>query len=79
MRLRQNICGSQDKAAPGFKEFGQIKFFGTRKLCSTSPPAVSRWTHSLDVQYALVILARDQRRIPHVAVTAHPTAAWTAK
>jgi hypothetical protein len=25
----------------------------------------------------LVLLARDRRRIRHVAVTAHPTAAWT--
>src|SRR4030095_5207694 len=29
--------------------------------------------------FALVILAHDRRRIVHVAVTAHPTAAWTAQ
>ena len=27
----------------------------------------------------LVILAHDRRQIVHVAVTAHPTAAWTAQ
>jgi hypothetical protein len=27
----------------------------------------------------LVILAHDRRRLVHVAVTAHPTAAWTAQ
>ena len=29
--------------------------------------------------FVLVILAHDRRRIVHVAVTAHPTAAWTAQ
>ena len=29
--------------------------------------------------FALIILAHDRRRIVHVAVTAHPTAAWTAQ
>jgi transposase InsO family protein len=29
--------------------------------------------------FVLVILAHDRRRIAHVAVTAHPTAAWTAQ
>jgi putative transposase len=29
--------------------------------------------------YVLVLLAHDRRRIQHVAVTAHPTAAWTAQ
>jgi putative transposase len=29
--------------------------------------------------FALVLLAHDRRRIRHVAVTAHPTAAWTAQ
>jgi putative transposase len=29
--------------------------------------------------FVLVILAHDQRRIVHVAVTEHPTAAWTAQ
>jgi hypothetical protein len=29
--------------------------------------------------FALVILAHDRRRIVHVAVTAHPTAAWMAQ
>ena len=29
--------------------------------------------------FALVILAHDRRRIVHAAVTAHPTAAWTAQ
>ena len=28
--------------------------------------------------FVLVILAHERRRIVHVAVTAHPTAAWTA-
>jgi putative transposase len=28
--------------------------------------------------FVLVILAHDRRRIVHVAVTNHPTAAWTA-
>jgi hypothetical protein len=27
----------------------------------------------------LVILARERRRVVHLAVTAHPTAAWTAR
>ena len=29
--------------------------------------------------FALVILAHDRRRVAHTAVTAHPTAAWTAQ
>jgi len=29
--------------------------------------------------FVLVILAHDRRRLVHVAVTAHPTAAWTAQ
>ena len=29
--------------------------------------------------FVLVILAHDRRRVVHVAVTAHPTAAWTAQ
>jgi len=29
--------------------------------------------------FVLVVLAHDRRRITHVAVTAHPTAAWTAQ
>ncbi len=29
--------------------------------------------------FALVILAHDRRRVVHVAVTDHPTAAWTAQ
>jgi hypothetical protein len=29
--------------------------------------------------FLLVLLAHDRRRIVHLAVTAHPTAAWTAQ
>jgi hypothetical protein len=29
--------------------------------------------------FVLVLLAHDRRRIRHIAVTAHPTAAWTAQ
>jgi putative transposase len=29
--------------------------------------------------FVLVLLAHDRRRIKHIAVTAHPTAAWTAQ
>jgi len=29
--------------------------------------------------FVLVILRHDRRLIPHIAVTAHPTAAWTAR
>ena len=29
--------------------------------------------------FVLVLLAHDRRRIVHVAVTKHPTAAWTAQ
>jgi putative transposase len=29
--------------------------------------------------FVLVLLAHDRRRIRHVAVTGHPTAAWTAQ
>jgi putative transposase len=29
--------------------------------------------------FVLVLLAHDRRRLRHVAVTAHPTAAWTAQ
>jgi len=29
--------------------------------------------------FVLVILAHDRRRVAHVAVTAHPTSAWTAQ
>jgi hypothetical protein len=28
--------------------------------------------------FVLVMLAHDRRRVVHVAVTEHPTAAWTA-
>jgi putative transposase len=31
------------------------------------------------VLFVLVLLAHDRRRLRHVAVTAHPTAAWTAQ
>lgn len=37
------------------------------------PTATSR------LLFVLVLLAHDRRRIRHVAVTAHPTAAWTAQ
>jgi hypothetical protein len=29
--------------------------------------------------FVLIMLAHDRRRIVHVAVTAHPTATWTAQ
>lgn len=38
-----------------------------------------RADHYLSVALVLVILAHDRRRIVHVAVTEHPTAAWTAQ
>ena len=36
-------------------------------------------TVTFQVLFVLVILAHDRRRIVHVAVTEHPTAAWTAQ
>ena len=36
-------------------------------------------TVTLRLLFVLVILAHDRRRIVHVAVTEHPTAAWTAQ
>jgi putative transposase len=36
-------------------------------------------TMTFRLLFVLVILAHDRRRIVHVAVTAHPTAAWTAQ
>jgi transposase InsO family protein len=36
-------------------------------------------TVTFQLLFVLVILAHDRRRIVHVAVTAHPTAAWTAQ
>jgi len=36
-------------------------------------------TITFRVLFVLVILAHDRRRIVHVAVTDHPTAAWTAQ
>jgi putative transposase len=36
-------------------------------------------TVTLRLLFVLVILAHDRRRIVHVAVTAHPTAVWTAQ
>ena len=36
-------------------------------------------TLTLRLLFAFVILAHDRRRIVHVTVTAHPTAAWTAQ
>src|SRR5260221_12798587 len=36
-------------------------------------------TATYRVLFVLVRLAHDRRRIRHVAVTAHPTAAWTAQ
>jgi hypothetical protein len=36
-------------------------------------------TISFRLLFVLIILAHDRRRIVHVAVTEHPTAAWTAR
>ena len=36
-------------------------------------------TASLRLLFVLVIVAHARRRLVHVAVTAHPTAAWTAQ
>jgi putative transposase len=36
-------------------------------------------TVTFRVLFVLVVLAHDRRRIVHTAVTAHPTAAWTAQ
>jgi putative transposase len=36
-------------------------------------------TATFRLLFVLVILADDRRRIVHVAVTEHPTAAWTAQ
>ena len=36
-------------------------------------------TISFRLLFVLIILAHDRRRIVHVAVTEHPTAAWTAQ
>jgi transposase InsO family protein len=36
-------------------------------------------TVTFQLLFVLVILAHDRRRIVHVAVTEHPTAAWTAQ
>jgi hypothetical protein len=36
-------------------------------------------TMTYRLPFVLVILAHDRRRVVHVAVTAHPTAAWTAQ
>jgi transposase InsO family protein len=36
-------------------------------------------TATYRLSFVLVLLAHDRRRIRHVAVTAHPTAAWTAQ
>jgi putative transposase len=36
-------------------------------------------TATYRVLFVLVLLTHDRRRIRHVAVTAHPTAAWTAQ
>ena len=36
-------------------------------------------TETYRLLFVLVLLAHDRRRIRHIAVTAHPTAAWTAQ
>jgi putative transposase len=36
-------------------------------------------TATLRVLFVFVVLSHDRRRIVHVNVTAHPTAAWTAQ
>ena len=36
-------------------------------------------TATYSLLFALVILAHDRRRVMHVAVTDHPTSAWTAQ
>jgi hypothetical protein len=36
-------------------------------------------TVTFQLLFVLVILAHDRRRLVHVAVTDHPTAAWTAQ
>jgi putative transposase len=36
-------------------------------------------TATYHLLFALVILAHDRRRVVHVAVTDHPTSAWTAQ
>ena len=42
---------------------------------------ISSWSRPRPIAslFVLVLLAHDRRRIRHVAVTAHPTAAWTAQ
>jgi transposase InsO family protein len=36
-------------------------------------------TASFDLLYGFIVLEHGRRRIRHIAVTAHPTAAWTAQ
>jgi hypothetical protein len=36
-------------------------------------------TLRLQILYVFLVLAHDRRRIPHFAVTAHPSAEWTAQ
>jgi hypothetical protein len=36
-------------------------------------------TIRFDVLYVFLVLAHERRRIVHLAVTAHPTAEWTAQ
>ena len=52
----------------------------SRTTSARSWPPTSSWCrppHRL--LFVLVILAHERRRVVHVAVTAHPTSAWTAK
>jgi hypothetical protein len=36
-------------------------------------------TATCHLLFVLIMLAHDRRRVVHVAVTAHPTATWTAQ
>jgi transposase InsO family protein len=50
-------------------------------MSARSPPTISSWCPPVTYRllFVLVILAHQRRRIVHVAVTAHPTAAWTVQ
>jgi len=45
----------------------------------TTTVSVDFFTIGFQVLYVFLVLAHDRRRILHVDVTDHPTAAWTAQ
>lgn len=73
------IAISQSVTAIGFRQPQSRQRTVKRLGHGTLSPMLRRLKISVSVVFVLVILAHERRRVVHVAVTEHPTAAWTAQ